>query len=293
MTRRAYAGALDQLKEWLEENARNLNDAALAAYIESLYESGLAASSATMVVKAARFYFKVQGQRCPDGPLTDAALRRFRHRAGNRGRGRAAPLLAEDASAILAAAPSLRQYPDGRCESVGRAMRRSLVDAALVAVLFLGALRRAEAAALTWGDVDSAADGRGIVICVRYSKTDPDGDYPDVRYLNGEFADAVRRLKEATGGDRHSDRPVFDGLTGASLSRRLSRAATAAGIEKRITAHSGRIGLAVELTLRGASTHDVMHAGHWKSAAMVAHYSAAARAEMGAVARYMANQHRL
>ena len=60
-----------------------------------------------------------------------------------------------------------------------------------------------------------------------------------------------------------------------------------AGIERRVTAHSGRVGLASELTSRGASATDVMLAGNWKSARMVAHYSAGATAERGAVARYL------
>lgn len=286
-TRRTYADALYRLKDWLDRRAACLNDASLARYIDSLFERGLAIASATMVVKAVRFYARARGWRCPDGPLTDAALNRFRRGAGNRGRGQAEPLTVDEAEVILATAATPRRYSDGRRESVSRALRRSLVDAALVSVLFLGALRRAEAAALTWGDLDHAADGRGMVIRVRFSKTNPDGADTDVRYVNGPFADAIDRLRQKSGGDRHPDRRVFGGLTGASLSRRLSDAAMAAGIAKRITAHSGRVGLAVELTRRGASTHDVMHAGHWKSAAMVAHYSAAARAEKGAVARYM------
>ncbi len=63
-------------------------------------------------------------------------------------------------------------------------------------------------------------------------------------------------------------------------------AARAAGVE-RVTAHSGRVGLASELTSRGASTTDVMLAGNWKTSRMVAHYSAGATAERGAVARYL------
>ena len=59
-----------------------------------------------------------------------------------------------------------------------------------------------------------------------------------------------------------------------------------AGVE-RVTAHSGRVGLASELTSRGASTTDVMLAGNWKTSRMVAHYSAGATAERGAVARYL------
>ena len=58
-------------------------------------------------------------------------------------------------------------------------------------------------------------------------------------------------------------------------------------VESRVTAHSGRVGLASELTSRGASTTDVMLAGNWKTSRMVAHYSAGATAERGAVARYL------
>ena len=61
----------------------------------------------------------------------------------------------------------------------------------------------------------------------------------------------------------------------------------AAGIKARVTAHSGRVGLASELTARGASTTEVMLAGNWKTARMVAHYSAGATAERGAVRKYL------
>ena len=61
----------------------------------------------------------------------------------------------------------------------------------------------------------------------------------------------------------------------------------AAGIERRLTAHSGRVGLASELTARGASTTETMLAGNWKTARMVAHYAAGATAERGAVAKYL------
>ena len=67
----------------------------------------------------------------------------------------------------------------------------------------------------------------------------------------------------------------------------LQAAAVAAGVEHRLTGHSGRVGLASELTARGASTADVMLAGGWKTARMVAHYAAGATAERGAVARFL------
>ena len=70
---------------------------------------------------------------------------------------------------------------------------------------------------------------------------------------------------------------------------RFQAAARAAGVEH-VTAHSGRVGLASELTSRGASTTDVMLAGNWKTSRMVAHYSAGATAERGAVARCTSEQ---
>ena len=76
-------------------------------------------------------------------------------------------------------------------------------------------------------------------------------------------------------------------LSPQMIGLRFSAAARAAGIERRVTAHSGRVGLANELTRRGASTTDVMLAGNWKTSRMVAHYSAGATAERGAVARYL------
>ena len=76
-------------------------------------------------------------------------------------------------------------------------------------------------------------------------------------------------------------------LSAQMVGLRFTAAAQAASLESRVTAHSGRVGLASELTSRGASTTDVMLAGNWKTSRMVAHYSAGATAKRGAVARYL------
>ena len=77
---------------------------------------------------------------------------------------------------------------------------------------------------------------------------------------------------------RTVDALVLDGLNGQSIARRLTAAAQAAGITGRITGHS---------TARGASTTETMLAGGWQTARMVAHYSAGAAAELGAIAKYL------
>ena len=57
-------------------------------------------------------------------------------------------------------------------------------------------------------------------------------------------------------------------LSAQMVGLRFTAAAQAAGLERRVTAHSGRVGLASELTSRGASTTDVMLAGNWKTSRM-------------------------
>ena len=101
--------------------------------------------------------------------------------------------------------------------------------------------------------------------------------------MKGGVARAIRTLRAAaSSGPEDRVGPLSPKMVGL----RFQAAARAAGVE-RVTAHSGRVGLASELTSRGASTTDVMLAGNWKTSRMVAHYSAGATAERGAVARYL------
>ena len=123
-------------------------------------------------------------------------------------------------------------------------------------------------------------------------KTDQDGTAADVRYLKNGCAAALRQLRDRLTVQRSGLRPdgtaqVLGGINGQSIARRLTAAASAAGIEGRITGHSGRVGLAVELTRRGAPEQATAKAGGWKSSRMVAHYAAAVAAEQGAVATYL------
>ena len=134
--------------------------------------------------------------------------------------------------------------------------------------------------ALEWRDVSDARDGDGVLLTVRTSKTNHEGDAADVRYLKNGAAKAIRTVRADRPDAAPTDRVV--GLSPLQIQRRFT-----AGIEARVPAHSGRVGLASELTARGASTTEVMLAGNWKTARMVAHYSAGATAERGAVQKYL------
>ena len=105
-----------------------------------------------------------------------------------------------------------------------------------------------------------------------------------VRFVKDGVARAIRTLRAVTSPEP-GDRVVP--LSAQMIGLRFTAAAVAAAVESRVTAHSGRIGLASELTRRDASTTDVMLAGNWKTSRMVAHYSTGATAERGAVARHL------
>ncbi len=265
-TRRAYRAALERLDATLA--GRPLSDATLAEHVFRLAADGLAPASIAQAAAAAAFLARVADWPNPRGAMTADALRIVKRDHAERGRGRARPVGAEDVAAIVATA---------RREGRDR-------DAAIAGVLFQAALRRSEASALEWRDIEPAADIPGALrIRVRRSKTDQAGNETDIRLVKNGAADALAAIRPVDADPRAR---VFGGLNGQSIGRRFAAAARAAGIEG-VTAHSGRVGHASELTARGASTTEVMLSGGWKSARMVAHYSAGAKAERGAVAKYL------
>ena len=273
-TRRAYAGALQRLDAWLD--GRPLHDVTLAAYLAELHDTGRAPSSASMAVAAACFRAKLAGQPAPAGERTARVLAGYRRTASDRGRGQARPFGVSDLAAVLATCHRPRRRGRG-VESDQVALQRGRLDAVIAGLLFMAGMRRSEVSALRWADIVDSTDGDGILVTVRRSKT-------NVRFVKDGVARALQTLRAASNPEP-SDRVVP--LSAQTIGLRFTAAAQAAGVECLVTAHSGRVGLASELTSRGASTTDVMLAGNWKTSRMVAHYSAGATAERGAVARYL------
>ena len=73
-----------------------------------------------------------------------------------------------------------------------------------------------------------------------------------------------------------------------TIRRRLQQAARAAGLPswRDITGHSGRVGMAQDLSAAGFALPELMTAGRWKSPRMPARYTERQAAGRGAVARY-------
>ena len=172
--------------------------------------------------------------------------------------------------------------PGKRQESAERASWRARVDVALLATLRDGLLRRSEAAALTWSDIEFRDDGAAL-ITLRRSKTDQEAEGV-VLYVGREAAQALLAIRPAA--ERLDPRePVF-GMTARHIGNRIKAAAMAAGLGEGFTGHSGRVGMAQDLVKSGVELPALMTAGRWKSSKMPARYTERQAANRGAVARY-------
>ena len=153
----------------------------------------------------------------------------------------------------------------GRMESADTTRRRAALDLAIIGALPDGGLRRSEAAALTWGDVELWADGTGR-LTIQKGKNQVE---PATVAATGTTARALRDIRP---DDVDRTAPVF-GLTGETLGNQLRAAARAAGLGDGFSGHSGRIGMARRMVAAGAPNAAVQRQGRWKHGDMVARYT--------------------
>ena len=167
-------------------------------------------------------------------------------------------------------------------ETPEQAEERGRFDMALVAALSDAGLRRSEAAALTWGDVQRWDDGSGRITVAR-SKTDVEaqGAVVAITPVAIEALDAIRPAGVG-GGEK-----VF-GLSESQIARRVKVIARAAGLAdwELFSGHSGRVGMARRMAQNGAPTHEIERQGRWKEGGgMVGRYTRGESA--GSALRYL------
>ena len=167
-------------------------------------------------------------------------------------------------------------------ETAEQAAARARFDVALAAVLSDAGLRRSEAAALTWSDVQPWDDGSGRVTVIR-SKTDAEAQGAMVAITPAamEALSAIR--PPGVGGDEK----VF-GLSESQIARRVKAIARAAGLAdwEFFSGHSGRVGMARRMAQNGAPTHEIERQGRWKQGGgMVGRYTRGESA--GSALRYL------
>ena len=286
-TKRVYKSAWGRFVSWADAQGYDALPAApetVAAYLARRAASGLSPASMKLDRAAIRDAHRSASRPDPTQHPGVANVARgiVRTAAVNGHAPRQAAGLTSDAlAAIRSTARLARRGPSGRQESEATARKRGNMDVAIASTMRDGLLRRSEAAALAWGDIELRSDGTGR-LTIRRSKTDQAGE-GSVQFLGKGTAAALRTIRPK---DAAATAKVFEVKCGRSIARRLSAMAKAAGLDGHFGGHSGRVGMARDLVAAGASVAAVQIAGRWASSRMPAHYARGELAARGAVAKY-------
>ena len=269
-TRRVYASAWRSFLTWAQAGghpALPTTPQSVALYLGHLAAAGKAMSTIEQARAAISHFHSAAGMHKGDNPtrhpVVSEAMKGWRNIAP-------APRQADALTTeVLARVREVLRLPrqgcGGRMESAETAQRRAALDLAIIGVLADGGLRRSEAAALTWGDVQLWADGTGR-LTIQKGKNQPE---PQTVAVTEATARALREIQPE---DADPATPVF-GLTGEALANRVRAAARAAGLGERFSGHSGRIGMARRMVAAGAPNAAVQRQGRWKHGDMVARYT--------------------
>ena len=269
-TRRVYASAWRRFLIWTQAGGHPALPAtpqSVALYLGHLAAEGKALSTIEQARAAISHFHAAAGMQKSDNParhpVVAETMRGWRNRAPAP---KQADALTADALALVREVLRLpRRGRGGRMESAETAQRRAALDLAIIGVLADGGLRRSEAAALTWGDVELWADGTGR-LTIQKGKN-------QVEPASVAVTEATARaLREIQPDDADPAALVF-GLTGEALANRVRAAARAAGLGNGFSGHSGRIGMARRMVAAGAPNAAVQRQGRWKHGDMVARYT--------------------
>ena len=197
---------------------------AVARYLAALANSGASIATlllATSAISKAHEWAKLESP-CRD-PGVRASLKEWGQRLWRPQR-QSGALTADALAVIRLTAVQPRRRGRG-FETGEQAAERVKFDVALVAVLSDAGLRRSEAAALTWGDVQRWDDGSGRITVVS-SKTDAEAQGATVA-ITPAAMDALTAIRPAGAG---GEVRVF-GLSESQIARRVKAIAKAAGLE--------------------------------------------------------------
>lgn len=170
-------------------------------------------------------------------------------------------------------------------ETNRRALARGLQDIALCSMMRDGLLRRAEVIELRWSDLELLLDGTARLL-IRFSKTDQEGEGATV-YLGKDATRDIEAIRPPNAGP--GDR-IF-GVSCNAIYSRIRKACQQAGLGDGYSGHSGRVGMAQDLSAAGYSFPEIMTAGRWKSPTMVAKYCRNQELSRGAVAEFHKGKH--
>ena len=178
-----------------------------------------------------------------------------------------------------------------------------LIDArnrALLAVGYDTLLRRGELVALQVTDIVEELGGAGTVL-VRRSKADPEGRGAAVYLARDSMALVREWLKRSAVCEGRLFRSLNRGVVGERLDASqvprifkamAGRAGLPAEVVEGISGHSTRVGAAQDMVAGGIGMAAILHAGRWKTPAMVNRYGERLLARRSGAAQLARLQHR-
>ena len=272
-TRRAYARHWRDFELWcqqmgLQEMPAIATD--IVRYLTHLELQGMSIATIRLARSALVHAFRLRGIQEHENPGRDGVVSETLKGMSTRSKPQrqAAALLPEALNAILSTALIPKERSNGgQPETRERAMLRGKVDIALCLLLRDAGLRRSEAAAATWGDIESWPDGSGRLTIGR-SKTNRTGE-PEVVAITPAGMAALEAIRPE---EPVPEQAVF-GLSERQISRRIKDAAKRASLGEGYSGHSGRVGLARTMTDNGAPINVTMKQGRWRRAETVARYT--------------------
>ena len=283
-TRRVYGAQWRIFTGWCDSvdlRALPADPLTVARYLAVRANAGASVATLRLVASAIAKAHQLAGH---ESPCRDQGVRASLKGWGRRlaKPQRQAGALTADVLAVIRLT-AVQPRPRGRgLETAEQAAERAKFDLALVAVLSDGGLRRSEAAALTWGEVQRWDDGSGRITVIR-SKTDAEAQGAVVAITTAAMH-ALEAIRPAGVG---GEVKMF-GLSESQIARRVKVIAKSAGLAdwESFSGHSGRVGMARRMAQNGAPTHEIERQGRWKQGGgMVGRYTRGESA--GSALRYL------
>lgn len=275
-TRKAYTSAFRVFVAWGVEHGLDTLPAhpeVVAAYVAHLADTGRKPATINLHVAAIAAVHRAGGFDVPTASEAVKATQRGVRRTLGTRQVRKAPVTAETLK------KALRKVPDDL--SGAR-------DRALLLMGFAAALRRSELVALDVADLERVPDG--IIVHVRRSKTDQDGQGQEIAVPRGgklkpcDALDAWLAAAKITAGPvfrpvNKGGRVLPDRLTDRSVADIVKRHVGAAGLDASLfSGHSLRAGFVTSALAAGADVLKVMHVTRHTAVTTLQKYDRRARA---------------
>jgi site-specific recombinase XerD len=261
-TRKAYGTDFRLFKEWCDDKGVSSLPASPETVAAFLASESKTAKPSTLGrrIAAIRYAHKLAHLETPtDSEAVKATLRGIRRTVGT-AKMRKAPAVAAKVLAMVALAPE------------GLA---GLRDRALLLLGFAGAFRRSELVALDVADI--AETETGLLVTIRRSKTDQEGEGVTIAIARGDVACPTRALREWLDAARIEAGPIFrpidkagtiapERLTDRSVANIVKAYAERAGFDAgTFSGHSLRSGFLTSAAAKGASIFKMMDVSRHKS----------------------------